>query len=162
MRVRDSGTDLVVDDHPTLDRWVGVFNLAVASVCVSIAIDHYRPGGDLRDVFLLLIIPFAALIAGLGLWRAVARPDSFLHIDGAQGIVTLVRRTVLRRIAGSWTAAQVTGFARAQRPGRDGEPVYRLRLDLADGTSLPAATLWQADRAAIDAVIARAHALLGK
>ncbi|HKU99454.1 MAG TPA: hypothetical protein VJR58_29450 [Vineibacter sp.] len=129
---------------------------------MSIAFDYYRPGGEWRDVFLLLIIPFAALIAGLGLWRAVARPDTYLHVDGAQGVVTLVRRTVLRRAAGRWTAAQVTGFARAQRPGRYGEPVFRLRLDLADGTSLPAATLWQAEHAAIDTIINRAHALLGK
>jgi hypothetical protein len=162
MRVRDSGSDLVVDDHPTLDRWVGLFNFVIAGFCAAIAIHHYRPAGEFRDVLLLLIAPFAALIAMLGLWRALARPDTFLHVDGAQGVVTLVRRTVLRRVAGQWPAVQVVRFARAQRLGRDGEPVYRLRLDLANGTKLPAATLWQADHAPIDAVIARAHALLGK
>ncbi|TWT14876.1 hypothetical protein [Reyranella sp. CPCC 100927] len=162
MRVRDVGTDLMVDDHPTLDRWVGIFNFAIAGFCVYIAYDNYRPGGEWRDMLLLLVMPFAGLIALLGLWRAVARPDTRLHVDGAQGVVSLVRRTVLHRTTSRWTAAEITGFARAQRPGRDGELVYRLRLDLADGTSLPAATLWNPDRIAIDTVIARAHVLLGK
>ncbi|TXL73059.1 hypothetical protein FHP25_22965 [Vineibacter terrae] len=160
--MRDSGTDLVVDDHPTFDRWVGLFNCVIAGACAAIAIDHYRPGGELRDVFLLLIVPFAILIAALGLWRALARPDTFLHVDGAHGVVRLVRRTVLRRTDRRWPAAEVVRFVRAQRPGRDGEPAYRLRIDLADGTTLPASTLWLTDSAAIDGVIARAHALLGK
>jgi hypothetical protein len=162
MRVRDFGTDLVVDDHPTFDRWIGVFNFVVAGSCAAIAVSEYQPGGELRDVVLILIVPFATAAAATGLWRALARPSTFLHIDGAAGSVTLVRRTVFRRFSGRWTADQIVRFARVQRPGRDGDPVYRLRLDLAGGASLPAAVLWQTDPAAIDTVVRRANALLGK
>jgi hypothetical protein len=127
-----------------------------------IALVHYRPGGDLRDVFLLLIAPFAAAVAAIALWRALARPATVLHVDGASGAVTLVRRTVLGREVSHWPAGQVARFARAQRPGQDGEPVYRLRLDLANGESRPVATVWYPDPALVDTVISRANALLGK
>ncbi|MCW5745100.1 MAG: hypothetical protein KIT36_02735 [Alphaproteobacteria bacterium] len=162
MRTRDLGTDLVVDDNPVFDRWIGGFNFVVAMGCAAIGVIHYNPAGDLRDVFLILIVPFAVVVAGLGLWRAVAQPGTILHVDGVGRTVTLVNRTLLRRITTSWPAAEVARFARAQRPGREGEPVYRLRLDFVDGGSLPAATLWQPDPAGVDAVVQRANALLGK
>jgi hypothetical protein len=162
MRVHDSGTDLVVDDRPTLGRWLGVLNFVIASGCAVIAWEHYRPGGELRDVFLILVVPFAIVIAGIGLWRVLAQPAVVLHVDGRRQFVTLTRRTALRRVADSWPADQVVRFARAQRAGHDGMPVHRLRLDLADGRSLPASAQWQADPAAIDTLAARANTLLNK
>jgi hypothetical protein len=162
MRVRDLGTELIVDDRPTLDRWIGMFNFAAAGSCAVLAATEYQPGGELRDVVLLLIVPLAAAISGIGLWRALARPTLSLHVDGAHGAVTLTRKSALRRVTQHWPASQVRGFGRAQTAGQDGLPVYRLRLELADGGSLPAAGLWQADGAAVDAVASRANALLGK
>jgi len=162
MRVRDSGTDLVVDDRLTFSRWVGAFNFVIASGCAVIAWVYYQPGGELRDVFLILVVPFAVAIAAIGLWRALAQPTVVLHVDGARRVVVLVRRTALHRAADSWPAEQVAGFGRAQRGGQEGMPVYRLRLDLVDGRSLPAAAQWQADPAAVDTLAARANALLGK
>jgi hypothetical protein len=162
MRVRDLGTDLVVDDNPVFDRWIGAFNFVVAIGCAGIGLIHYNPAGDLRDVFLILIVPFAVVVAGLGIWRAVAQPGTILHVDGASRTVTLVQRTLLRRVATSWPAAEVAGFTRVQRPGREGDAVYRLRLDFVGGRSLPATTLWHTDPAAVDAVVLRANALLGK
>jgi hypothetical protein len=162
MRVRDSGTDLVVDDRLTFVRWVGAFNFVIAGACAVIAWVHYQPGGELRDVFLILIVPFAIAIAGVGLWRALARPAVILRVDGARRVVTLVRRTAMGRVADSWPAEQVARFGRAQRAGPDGVLVYRLRLDLADGRSLPAAAQWQADPAAVDTLAARANTLLSK
>ena len=162
MRVRDSGTDLVVDDQLTFGRWVGAFNFVIASGCAFIAWDHYRPGGELRDVFLILVVPFAVTLAGIGLWRALAQPAVVLHVDGRRRVVTLTHRTALRRIADSWPADQIVGFTRAQRAAHDGVPLHRLRLDLADGRNLPAAARWQADPAAVDTLAARANALLGK
>lgn len=162
MRVGDLGTDLVVDDGPTFDRWIGMFNFAAAGSCTVLAATEYQPGGQLRDVVLLLIVPLAATVAGIGLWRALARQTLSLHVDGAHGAVTLTRKSVLRRITRHWPASQVRGFGRAQMAGRDGLPVYRLRLELADGESLPAGGLWQGDAAMVDAVASRANALLGK
>lgn len=162
MRVRDSGTNLVVDDQLTFSRWVGAFNFVIASGCAAIAWVYYQPGGELRDVFLILVVPFAVAIAAIGLWRALAQPAVVLHVDGSGRVVTLIRRTALRRIVDTWPAAQVAGFGRAQRAGHDGVSIHRLRLDLADGRSLPAAAQWQADPAAVDALAARANALLGK
>jgi hypothetical protein len=162
MRVSDSGSQLVVDDQSISDRWIGGFNFAIAGACAVIAIVHYHPNGDLRDLFLLLIAPFAAAVALISLWRLFARPGTVLLVDGSSGMVTLVRRTALRRMVYRWASREVAGFTRSQRPGQDGVPVYRLRLDLADGASFAAATLWQADRTLIDDVVARANALLGK
>jgi hypothetical protein len=162
MRVQDSGTDLVVDDHPTFDRWIGAFNFVIAGACAVIAAMNYRPGGDFRDIFLLLIAPVAGAVALIGLWRALARASIVLQIDGANGSVTLTRGTVWGRRVSRWPADRVARFARAQRPGHDGEPLYRLRLDLQDGASLAVATFWQPDPDAVDAVVTRANALLGK
>jgi hypothetical protein len=162
MRVRDLGTDLTVDDDPTFDRWFGVFNFAIASACAAVGILNYRPGGDMRDVLLILMVPFAVVIAGFGLWRAVVQPATNLHVDGVRHVVTFVHRTAFRRATVRWSAGEIARFSRAQRPGRDGEPVYRLSLDLADGGSIPVATHWQPESALIDSIAARANALLGK
>jgi hypothetical protein len=102
------------------------------------------------------------MMALTGLWRALTRPGTSLHVDGTDGVVSLTRWTLLGRRARRWPTAQIKGFARAQRPGGFGAPLYRLRLDLADGEALPAAALWQADPSAIDAIVSRANALLGK
>jgi len=162
MHVRDTGIDLVVDDRLTFSRWLGAFNFLIASGCALIAWEHYQPGGELRDVFLILVVPFAIAIAGIGLWRVLGRPAVILHVDGRQRVVTLTRRTALRWSADSWPADQVIRFARAQRAGYDGVPIYRLRLDLADGRSLPATAQWQPDLSAVDTLAARANALLNK
>lgn len=162
MHVRDLGTDLTVDDNPILDRWIGVVNFLIASGCAWIGIANYRPGGDLRDVLLILIVPFAITVAGLGLWRAVVQSTTVLHVDGVQRVVTVVRRTALGRVTRRWQADQVAGFSRSERLSRDGGPVFRLSLDLADGASIPVVTLWQPDAATIDTVVSRANALLGK
>ena len=162
MRVRDLGSDLIVDDHPTYDRWIGMFNFAAAGAGAVLAATEYQPGGELRDVVLLLIVPLAATIAGIGLWRALARQSLSLHVDGAGGVVTLTRKSVVRRVRRHWPASEVRCFGRTQTAGRDGLPIYRLRLELADGESLAVTALWQPDAAAIDAVVSRANALLGK
>lgn len=162
MHVRDLGTDLTIDDNPILDRWIGVFNFLIAGGCAWIGLTNYNPGGDLRDILLILIVPFAITVAVLGLWRAVVQPATVLHVDGVQQVVTVVRRSALRRITRRWRADQVAGFSRSERLGRDGDKMFRLSLDLVDGASIPVVTLWRPDAATIDAVVGRANALLGK
>jgi type III secretory pathway component EscS len=162
MRVRDLGTDLMVDDNRTFDRWIGVGNFVIGSSCAALGLWGYQPGGDLRDIFLILMVPFAVAIAGLGVWRAAVQPATKLHIDGVHHVVTLVHRTAFRHAAARWTAGQIARFARRQRPGRDGEPVFRLCLELVDGRSVTLSTQWQPDPTLIDGIIARGNALIGK
>lgn len=160
MRVRDSGTDLMVDDQVTFGRWVGAVNFLIAGGCTVIAVVHYQPGGEWRDVFLLLVVPFAAALALAGLWRALAPSATILRVD-REG-VTLARRVGLGRVTERWPPAQVARFGRTQRTRHDGAAVYRLNLDLVDGRSLPACALWHADASVVDALASRANALLEK
>ncbi len=158
MRLVAGETFVVVTDRPILERAFNAFLAVVGGLTAWFCLRVYRPGGDWGDLVLALFVPFLAVFAVAGLWRALTLPTTICRVDGAQRVVELTQWAPFARRQGRWRFDDIAEIHVEARPGYGSS--WRAAASLRNGRSEVLTPHADADRDDIDRFVVEARRIM--
>ncbi len=136
MRLRDDPRRLLIRNTPSRYWLAGGLLMAAGLLCLAAALGLWGdpaapPTGPHGKA-----VAFGGVVAAIGAWLCWHAPLSMVVVDHATQILTLTRRSLLRRSTDHYPGATIANVRVTKERDSKGKPVYRVELVLHTGAAV--------------------------
>ena len=140
MRSFSNPDGLTLTDSPGCFWFFGFFFCLVGGAAIIAAISSGLQGHSLGQTLITAFLGLAAI--GAGIYIIYNAPASRVVISRTRNLLTVSHRGLLRREEQSYSLSSIQCVYLLESEDVDGDPVYKLSMQLADGQELPLSHLW--------------------
>jgi hypothetical protein len=146
MKAYASGNTLILRDSPGGFYLVGAFFFLLGTLTAVVAIGSASDPavGPIGSRTLTFALGMSAIAAGL--YVIYDSPGSRVIADRDALTVVVIRRGLLRKERTNYIFSEIQDVYTVQKQDLDGDPVFSLRMKLADGKDAVLTNLWIHDR----------------
>jgi hypothetical protein len=153
MRSFSNPDGLTLADAPGCFWFLGGFFCLIGAAAVIAAISSGLQDHSLGQTLITSFLGLAAI--GAGIYIIYNAPASRIVISRTRNQVTVSHRGMLRRQEQNYSLSSIRCVYLLESEDTDGDPVYKISMQLADGQELPLSHLWLPNSAQLEGSLAR-------
>ena len=153
MRSSPNPDSLTLTDLPGCFWFLGGFFCVIGGAAILAAISGGLQVHAAGQTLVTIVLGLAAI--GAGIYIIYNAPASRVVISRTRNLITVSQRGLLRRQEQSYNLSNIQCVYLLESKDIDGDPVYKISLQLADGQELPLSHLWLHNSAQLESGLAR-------
>jgi len=140
--IRQTNTNLVLKDSPGCFWMLGLFFVVIAGTFVIGLMGAFTNLYELNELERsgAWIVSLSGLAAGI--WFIYSNPGTRLNFDKSENLLTIQRRGLMRNEIEKYRLDDIADFKLVESKDTDGDPVYRIELQLKSGNKASLTELW--------------------
>lgn len=145
MKIRENDDVLVISQRPVAMWLLGGFFVLIASLFIYGASGGYTNIAEMPPYARLVTIIFGSIGIFAGIYTIHTAPYVILKIDRRERTISLRKNGLLGGETFEFTFSEISGLRVTDDLDTDGDPVWTLVLELADGGTIPISSLSSPD-----------------
>jgi hypothetical protein len=152
MRSFSNPDGLTLTDSPGCFWFFGFFFCFVGGAAIIAAISSGLQEHSLGQTLITAFLGLAAI--GAGIYFIYNAPASRVVLSRKRNLLTVSHRGLLRRQEQSYSLSSIRCVYLLESEDTDGDPVYKISIQVADGHELPLSHLWLHNSAQLEGSLA--------
>ncbi len=153
MRSFSNPDGLTLTDSPGCFWFLGFFFCFIGGAAIVAAFSSGLQEHSLGQILITAALGLAAI--GAGIYIIYNAPASRVVISRTRNLLTVSQRGLLRRQAHSYSLSSIGCIYLLESEDTDGDPVYKLSMQLEDGVEVPLSHLWLHSSAQLEGSLER-------
>jgi len=140
--IRQTNTNLVLKDSPGCFWMLGLFFVVIAGTFVIGLMGAFTNLHELNELEKAgaWFVSLSGLTAGI--WFIYSNPGTRLDFDKKEGMLLINRRGLMKKESERFPLNEIKDISLAESEDTDGDPVYRIELQLKSGNKTSLTELW--------------------